>query len=540
MGVGASLDHAYAATCGELERSAAELLARGLSPAEARAAAAALTAGASDPLGDGDQTPVTQLHGMEGVKECEALRAAWASGLDVNDCVTAPTPANRFHAACFFGEASRVRKLVDGTRAAAAGLVELEQQLLRDLTERRVSKLRLSALAYCCLGARNLDADNMPPNPEWFRWKECAEILIKAGANVNARDLGGYSVISICGAYGAAARSIEIIPLLVAEGADPNVKTRFDEVGVIAFTLAQSTRTAPVASVFAFVFAVRIVVANNFFSSHRMPQPIIFGAITSNNIKGMKALLLAGADLDLGDRDGLTARRMLSSIPTLLKAVTEADHDLAVAASKCSACRAMGARSRCLRCRSVFYCNVECQRAHWKLHRKTCGKFSTDYVDVDTACMIASKHDVGLVGNVEFVSILTGKKGGPLAPPKKKKLDEVFVVKTQRMFLERLQQAKAEESRGGAAGSGVNTAASAPIRISNKANDYMLLSGEGTGSAVHTKLLQLIDSGGPAGSISKGQKLYFSAKWVDKDGGGRPTVLRINTKNNLPAPKPLW
>jgi len=30
--------------------------------------------------------------------------------------------------------------------------------------------------------------------------------------------------------------------------------------------------------------------------------------------------------------------------------------------------------SRCGRCKQVVYCSVECQKAHWKLHKKTCSK----------------------------------------------------------------------------------------------------------------------------------------------------------------------
>lgn len=29
----------------------------------------------------------------------------------------------------------------------------------------------------------------------------------------------------------------------------------------------------------------------------------------------------------------------------------------------------------CSRCRSVFYHDIECQKKHWKIHKKTCGKF---------------------------------------------------------------------------------------------------------------------------------------------------------------------
>jgi len=31
----------------------------------------------------------------------------------------------------------------------------------------------------------------------------------------------------------------------------------------------------------------------------------------------------------------------------------------------------------CSRCRSVFYHDIECQKKHWKIHKKTCGNFNS-------------------------------------------------------------------------------------------------------------------------------------------------------------------
>lgn len=38
----------------------------------------------------------------------------------------------------------------------------------------------------------------------------------------------------------------------------------------------------------------------------------------------------------------------------------------------CSFCKADGAAFLCGRCLEVYFCNIECQRAAWKLHRKSC------------------------------------------------------------------------------------------------------------------------------------------------------------------------
>eukprot|EP00483_Globobulimina_turgida_P005405 UN05415 len=38
----------------------------------------------------------------------------------------------------------------------------------------------------------------------------------------------------------------------------------------------------------------------------------------------------------------------------------------------CVSCKAPDARNRCGGCKSVYYCNVDCQRNHWKTHKKVC------------------------------------------------------------------------------------------------------------------------------------------------------------------------
>ena len=45
----------------------------------------------------------------------------------------------------------------------------------------------------------------------------------------------------------------------------------------------------------------------------------------------------------------------------------------------CDGCGAVGATQKCANCHKTWYCNKECQKAHWKLvHRKICGKSDVD------------------------------------------------------------------------------------------------------------------------------------------------------------------
>lgn len=51
----------------------------------------------------------------------------------------------------------------------------------------------------------------------------------------------------------------------------------------------------------------------------------------------------------------------------------------------CSTCSAPGkSLLKCGQCRSVFYCNTNCQKAHWKVHKKTCYPAAKSRNDVST------------------------------------------------------------------------------------------------------------------------------------------------------------
>ena len=43
----------------------------------------------------------------------------------------------------------------------------------------------------------------------------------------------------------------------------------------------------------------------------------------------------------------------------------------------CATCRAMSTTHlRCAKCHDEWYCNKDCQRQHWPIHRRTCGQLS--------------------------------------------------------------------------------------------------------------------------------------------------------------------
>ena len=39
----------------------------------------------------------------------------------------------------------------------------------------------------------------------------------------------------------------------------------------------------------------------------------------------------------------------------------------------CVVCKGTSAKSSCSKCKQISYCNRQCQVAHWKYHKKSCG-----------------------------------------------------------------------------------------------------------------------------------------------------------------------
>jgi hypothetical protein len=47
---------------------------------------------------------------------------------------------------------------------------------------------------------------------------------------------------------------------------------------------------------------------------------------------------------------------------------------IGVVKKSCGGCSSTNAKKRCAQCQTQFYCSVDCQRLHWKVHKKICQK----------------------------------------------------------------------------------------------------------------------------------------------------------------------
>lgn len=184
-------ERASQAATDKLMESALKGMHGPLSQASLTAVDATINPGRRDPFGDGDQTPITRLKGNAGVAASQPLRLAWSTSLDVQQTVLCSSdfPA---HTAAFTGDYRRLLACVQ-----AAGMRGGERAVF-ELIEKRASLIRLNVLSYAVLGSRNVPTVG-PKGVFPEEWKKCVELLINFGADVNAKDMAGYPVISIAG-----------------------------------------------------------------------------------------------------------------------------------------------------------------------------------------------------------------------------------------------------------------------------------------------------------------------------------------------------
>ena len=50
-------------------------------------------------------------------------------------------------------------------------------------------------------------------------------------------------------------------------------------------------------------------------------------------------------------------------------------------------CSTPGSTKRCSKYKGSYYCNINCQRKHWKKHKKECYKFKLAFIENRTVCI---------------------------------------------------------------------------------------------------------------------------------------------------------
>jgi len=60
----------------------------------------------------------------------------------------------------------------------------------------------------------------------------------------------------------------------------------------------------------------------------------------------------------------------------------------------CSTCNALGGKS-CQNCKSVFYCNRECQKLHWFMHKKQCSSLAAERIAIEMQKATDAQNEAG-------------------------------------------------------------------------------------------------------------------------------------------------
>lgn len=279
-----------------------------------------------DLYGDGDQSP---LKGMEAQK----LRTQWANGMDFH-----PNNLSTFYTACYVGDTQCVKEMLKQSND--------KQKLI----EKRETLLRFSAL-FCVVQGAKASVHAVIDNEKLNRLA-VMKLLIKEGANVNARDIAGYSVLFHCfTAYGNQEEKSILGTELMSAGADVNLPNRFG------------------------------------------CTPLHENVMTQN-FELLDFLVEHGADPSIKDNDGIAPNSLVALFPAAQKIFSKAgfisgsekreEAKSTGELGKCSNCDKAGAKKRCSKCLIAYYCNRDCQRGHWKKHKKECGEKEKLKVKVDT------------------------------------------------------------------------------------------------------------------------------------------------------------
>jgi hypothetical protein len=182
-----------------------------------------------------------------------------------------------------------------------------------------------------------------------LQWAKVAALLIKHGAQLNAKDIAGHTACFHASGEDANPITLEILKLLIAAKGDVN-------------------------------------------ATNRVGKSALFAAILGSNLPALTALLNCGASLHVRNVYGelpLDAARLYPAAMEAISAFTKSAGARAAWRVDHRACAACGSTqegmSRCTRCAAAFYCDAACQRRHWPAHKPACRPADDDAVLLDPA-----------------------------------------------------------------------------------------------------------------------------------------------------------
>lgn len=457
----------------EMERAALQLLA------------SSLTQGI---FGDGDQSRIPDpptMAEIESRAETQeqfvkmrqvAMRHVQVASLIGHPPMLRAILSEPFHALCMFANYEDVSIAI---RAARKEYRRGQRRALFELLEKRATRFRLTPLHACLMGTNKTGCANKDA------FKRTVELLCGAGAKVNERDLVGITPLAACVSDDEDHFKVELMPLLLAHGADPNAKCRR---GV----------------------------------------SVVYLCVSQHNLKALRFVLRAGASLEADDAHSAPPAYIALFSPAMIAVIMECHRERILRIQKCSHCECGNATKYCAACRTAFYCSRNCQIAHWKAgHKVVCrnGRVFTEFVDLDRISELHAEF-----GDIEIKHLLnpiTAKL--PDGPMTVGELNASFLVKVSIL-------APMDEFMG------YSTKYAGCVRIEDHSRKIIVLKKTGRAKSIHDRLRRFLkeQSGGTAIA-------YVMAKWLkgsllDSCGflNTYYLMLRVDLSRPLPPPMPLW
>ncbi|KAH7832368.1 putative zinc finger MYND domain protein [Monocercomonoides exilis] len=100
-------------------------------------------------------------------------------------------------------------------------------------------------------------------------------------------------------------------------------------------------------------------------------------------VSDMRESLMRGQNWDAIAKEqektifNLSRAELMKEMESISSLYTQSFYSEVSSGSKCGFC-GKKAQNRCSKCRSVFYCSVDCQRKHWKIHKLECDKLKEE------------------------------------------------------------------------------------------------------------------------------------------------------------------